>query len=213
MLRQNTRVVSQALLLVGLLAGGRYGAAQTNRSLLEGDPLEPAARITLRLHAGSYHLRTSSDDRLHVSETRETADASSRRTDVQIRVRGARARLEIDPPTGKHGPQITIAVPRCAELDLTLTAGELILDGISCEATRVSLHAGEVQANLGDAHRYRTVKASVSIGEVDTPGLGPAGENVQRGGFFRSFERDGPGTQTFEAHVGSGQITLEGARQ
>lgn len=186
--------------------------AQASRSLLETNPIAPSSRLVLRLHAGGYTIRSSTDDRIHVSETRDGNPAANRSTDIRFRQTSKGARLEIDPPTGHNGPQITVALPGCAALDLKLTAGELVFETVPCDETDADLHTGELRAALGDPAAYRSIKASVSIGEVDAPGLGKNKEDEQHGGFFRSFERGGSGTHTFIAHVGTGQITLDRAK-
>ncbi len=183
---------------------------QASRSLLDTDPLAPSARFVLRLHAGGYTLRSSGDGRIHVSEVRSGDTAAARSTEVRFRQTRDGARLEIEPPTGQHGgPRIVVALPGCASLDLRLTAGELVFENLSCEETSADVHTGEVRAMLGDPAAYRSIKASVAIGEVDAPGLGKNKDDEQHGGFFRSFERPGSGTRTFAGHVGTGQITLE----
>lgn len=187
--------------------------AQTPKSLLQTDPLAPSSHLVLRLHAGGYQICSSSDGRIHVSETRDGNPATNRSTDVRFRNTRDGARLEIDPPTGKNGPQITVELPPCAGLDLKLTAGELVFDTVPCEATEANLHTGELVATLGNPETYRAIKASVSIGELDAPGLGKSKDDDQHGGFFRSFSRDGSGTRTFNAHIGTGQITLSQPQQ
>ena len=187
--------------------------AQTRVPLVADTPAEPATRFVVRLHGGDYEVRASGDGLMHVWETSEkTGDVArlAQKTKVRLRRKSGEMHLEIDPPTGKDGPHVVIELPACAALDLTLTAGELVMHAVPCEATEVTLHAGELRATLGDGERYARVKASVSIGEVDASGLGPKGTDVQSGGFFRSFTRDGAGTRTFAAHVSTGQITLDG---
>ena len=143
-----------------------------------------------------------------MAETRASGSGEGRSTNVQFQQAGAEARLEIDPPNGHNGPQITISLPSCASLDLKLTAGELVFDAVPCDTTDASLHTGELRATLADVESYRSIRASVGIGQVDAPGLGKSKEDEEHGGFFRSFARDGSGTRTFSAHVGTGQITV-----
>lgn len=194
---------------VALLSWALPLAAQSEQSLLQSDPIQPAARFVVRLHGGDYEIRSSKDDRLHVTASGDLGQ----HTDVTWRPKPGESRLEIDPPTGHNGPHIILALPACAALDLRLTAGELVLNAVPCEKTEISINAGEVRAELGDADRYRSVHASVSIGEVDAPGLGTSGADVSKGGFFPSFARSGAGPRSFAAHVGTGQITLRGSRQ
>lgn len=200
----------------GLLAGVAAAplAAQESRQLLETPALTPAAHVRLRLHAGEYHVEASKDGRMHVTETRDAAGSAKRATDVTFHETKQGATVEIEPPLNNHGEtRITIALPPCAALDLNLTAGELVFDRVPCEATEVSIHTGELRAALGDGDAYRSVRGSVTIGEVDARALGATQGDESHGGFFRSVERNGKGTRSFAAHIGSGQITLEGKQE
>ena len=210
--RSLVRSLSWVASLIWIVPGNSL-MAEPPRQLVAPRTLPPTTRLALRLHGGDYEVRSASDGRLHVSETRDAARSSEARTSVDLREDGGTAHLEIDPPTGRNGAHIVIEMPPCAGLDLEMTAGELVFATVPCERTKVSLHAGEVRASLGDGERYRTVKASVSIGEVDAPGLAPAEADVNKGGFFQAFAREGRGSRSFLVHVGTGQITLEGTRQ
>ena len=135
-----------------------------------------------------------------------------RATSISFPKTSAGGRLEIE-PVSNNSPHITISLPACAALELRLTAGELVLDAAPCQSTTVSMHAGELRARMSDPDIFRSLRASVAIGQIDAPGLGPGERDTDAGGFFRSFKRSGSGSRTFAAHVGTGQITLDGRKQ
>jgi hypothetical protein len=56
---------------------------------------------------------------------------------------------------------------------------------------------------LGDAKDYRHIDASVTTGSLESGVLG-----ISKGGLFRSFHQDGPGTYSLNAHLGAGEIEL-----
>ncbi len=186
--------------------------AQTSVTLLPERALPSSARVALTLHAGDYEIRSSAGAMLRVLETRDDA-AEARKTELRFTMQGGEAQLEIDPPSHGHGPHVVIELPACSALDVRMTAGELVFDAVPCAKTAVGLHAGELRASIGDPAQYRKLQASVSIGEVEMPGFGPNGGDLEKGGFFRSWSRSGSGERSFEAHVSTGQITLNGARQ
>lgn len=206
------RSASSIATLVLLFASAPTLPAQMDRSLLDTPQLPPDARLTLDLHAGDYQIASSTDGHIHISETRDEKNRTARATDVRFHRTSTGARLEID-PADHNSPHITINLPTCAALDLKLTAGELVFDTSPCTATTVSMHAGELRARMPDPNDFRTVRASVSIGEIDARGLGPAENDAESGGFFRTFKRTGNGSRTFAAHIGTGQITLDGRKQ
>lgn len=195
-----------------LLAGAPHLSAQIERSLLDTDRLRADARLTLHLHGGDYQIAASPDTQIHVLETRTEKNQNQRATEIHFQQTPAGGKLEIDPP-GNNSPHITISLPACAALDLRLTAGELVFDTAPCQSTSVAMHAGELRARMADPDTFRSLRASVSIGEIDAPGLGTGEEDTSEGGFFRTFHRSGTGTRTFTAHVGAGEIRLDGRKQ
>ncbi len=207
--------VESALLAGFLLAVALplSAASEAEHALLDADKLPSDARFTLVLHAGDYQIRSSTDGHLHVLETRNDSNRNEPATSVRYHVTSGGAHLEIESPTHKNSPHLIVALPACASLNLRLSAGELVFDSIPCEATTVDLHAGELRARIEDPESFHTVTASVSIGEIDAHGLGRTDTDENHGGFFRSFDRGGAGPRRFAAHVGTGQITLDGRKQ
>lgn len=69
----------------------------------------------------------------------------------------------------------------------------------------IDLYAGQITIATGDVSDYRSVHASVDIGQVNASAWG-----VDKGGFFRSFTRTTAGGEyRLYAHVLTGQIDLQ----
>jgi hypothetical protein len=86
--------------------------------------------------------------------------------------------------------------------DMTLTAGDLKVHGIEGNK-RLSMWAGDVTMEVGDAELYRRVDATVKAGE-NSPR--PFGRST--GGLFRSFRWDGKGKYTIDASLFAGDLKL-----
>ncbi|HEV8336152.1 MAG TPA: hypothetical protein VGR67_07050 [Candidatus Polarisedimenticolia bacterium] len=123
------------------------------------------------------------------------------RVKVSLKTSGSEGTVEVDGCTHDNF-RITIEVPRQTHLHVRMAAGELRVEDITGNKD-LELHAGELNVDLGRAGDYAHVEASVMTGEVEA-----AAFDVSKGGFFRSFERKGPGRYRLHAHVGLGQVTI-----
>ena len=189
-----TIVVPAAAAMVLLLAGTVAEAKVTDRPFVSG------GTVRLELAAGDYevvasrddHIRVSWDDRLH-----RDADVS-----LRIDVKASRATLKTDTPW-KDGPKIRIELPRRTNIVVRLSAGDLDISGIE-GSKDVSAQAGDVKIGVGSRDQYRYLNASVRIGELNADPF-----NVNKDGFFRSFEWTGKGQYELRAHLTAGDLKLE----
>ena len=82
-------------------------------------------------------------------------------------------------------------------------AGDLTLEGVTGDKD-VELHAGNLVIAVGNAADYRRADASLMAGDLTAPAF-----DVEKGGLFRSFEKNNPGGKyLLHAHVAAGEITL-----
>lgn len=177
--------------------------ARTRTTLLPQTAVSANTHIELDLRSGDYEVRPSHTGDLGVIELRDP-QSGTRATTLQFSQQERRASLKIDPPSGNHSPHIILELPRCSDLSIHLPAGELVFTAPPCTHTDIRLQAGELVAKLGAASEFASIRASVSIGEVDARQLGQS-----HGGFFNSIHADGAGQRTFVAHVTTGQITID----
>jgi hypothetical protein len=153
--------------------------------------------ITLTLAAGDYDIVASPDDRIRVT----VSGPHAADTDVDIDVRGSRATVVTTGPR-RDGVDARIELPRRANIVLTLTAGDLKVSGIE-GSKDVSARAGDVTIEVGSRDQYRSVRASIRIGDLDVEPF-----DVQKDGFFRSFEWNGKGQYDLLAHLTVGDLKL-----
>jgi hypothetical protein len=155
--------------------------------------------VHLDLSAGEYAITPSPDDTIRVAWRTDDPDDD---VDVRIDIRGSRADVEID-GASNDGVHVQLQLPRRTNVVVELSAGELSLSGIE-GGKDVSVRAGEVRISVGDREQYRRVDASVRIGEIAADAF-----DVNKGGFFRSFEWTGKGQYDLRAQLTVGELRLE----
>jgi hypothetical protein len=103
--------------------------------------------------------------------------------------------------------QVRIEVPRKTNLAIRMFAGEVKVNDVAGDKD-VYLYAGQITISDRDWN-YRSVNASVSIGEVRAPMY-----DADKGGFFRSISRRASeGQYRLHAHVTTGEIDLLGRKK
>jgi hypothetical protein len=106
---------------------------------------------------------------------------------------------------GNNNIEIRIEVPRRTSLSVRMFAGQVTVDDVKGDK---DIEVGAGQINISSIHDedYRSVDASVDIGEVKAQAFGD-----DKGGFFRSFNRNNSsGDYRLHAHVTTGEIDLLG---
>ena len=193
------RVVMVATL--GLVVNVALAAAASAQDRTVQRTFVQGGTARLDLSAGEYEITPSSDDTIRVTWRTEGRDD----VDVTVNVRGTRADIEIDGPT-RDGVHVELQLPRRTNVIIALSAGELDIRGIE-GSKDVSARAGEIRIGVGDTSQYRHVNASVRIGELAARAF-----NVEKGGFFRSFEWNGKGEYDLRAHLTVGELRLDDGR-
>jgi hypothetical protein len=126
--------------------------------------------------------------------------------DVELRFFGTPGygRLNITSPVHNQNLHIRIEVPKKTNLRFHMGAGEVKVEDITGDKD-VDLYAGQITIHSPSDGAYRSVDASVDIGDVNARAFG-----VDKGGFFRSFTRTTKdGEYRLRAHVMTGEIDLE----
>ena len=118
-------------------------------------------------------------------------------------------RLTIEGSQMRHGNnlQIRIEVPWKTNLRVQMPAGEVKVEEIKGDKD-IGLYAGQITISSAHEWNYRSVNASVAIGEVRASVY-----DADKGGFFRSFtKRTADGEYRLRAHVTTGEIDLVGRK-
>ena len=190
--------------LLLLIAGAIAAAAQNNGTCAAplAFPAKSGTELTIDSRSGEVVVAGSDKDGIRV--TCSFPD-SGRAEEANIRFEqtGDFGKLVV-----RGGPssnfQIRIEVPRRTDLKLRVTAGELRVDQVSGDKD-LNLGAGEITVNNVNPTEYRSVKATVDVGGVSASAFG-----ADKGGFFRTLEKNTPGGHyRLRAHLASGNIQLD----
>ena len=196
----STRTIVAAAIVAGLQLGtGAQEVERTDRN----DRIERAfgrgGRIVMDLSAGAYTIRGGTAESIRVRwDTRDPRDMSSVRTDVVVS--GSAATIRTRGP--KNNFRVDVDVPAIADIQLDISAGELLFRGVEGNKT-VSMWAGELTVEVGDPQQYRLVDLTVRAGEIQATPFGGS-----RGGLLRSFRWDGSGKYTIIAKLFAGEVKL-----
>jgi DUF4097 and DUF4098 domain-containing protein YvlB len=117
-------------------------------------------------------------------------------------------KLSIESAAFEHnnnGIQVKIEVPRRTNLSVRMFAGQVTVEEVKGDKD-IEVGAGQITISSIHDGDYRSVNASVGVGEVQARAFGS-----DKGGFFRSFStKNSSGDYRLQAHVTTGQIELLG---
>ena len=197
-MRRTVLCLALSFLLASLSwAGKTVQITEVGKDRIESD-FPSGGSLKMSLCSSGVEVRGTDEAKIRVSyHSRE--DTS--RVKVRLQSSGKEGSLEVD-NCPHEDFRITVEVPRLAHLHIRMFAGELDVEGIEGNKD-LELSFGELDVHLGKAESYAHVEASVTTGEVDGRPF-----NVNKGGFFRSFEREGTGKYRLHAHVGAGQVSI-----
>lgn len=106
---------------------------------------------------------------------------------------------------GDNNLQVKIEVPRRTNLSVRMFAGQVTVEKVKGDKD-IDVGAGQITISTIHPGDYRSVDASVSIGEVQARAY-----DADKGGFFRRFRKTNPnGDYRLQAHITTGQIDLIG---
>jgi hypothetical protein len=195
---------------VALLACSMTGFAQTDVAC--GQTLQAPMRsdTALTIDSRPAGLTIVGTDAGTIKVTCK-ADQPEEMQGVRLRLSGVEGenKLTIQGGTTHHGGvEVRIEIPHRTSVQVKMGAGEVTIENLEGNKD-ISLYAGQVTISLPQASDYRSVDASVDVGEVNAQAF-----SADKGGFFRHFQHhDASGQYRLYAHVTTGEIDLLGAGQ
>lgn len=153
-------------------------------------------RIAMYLEGGDYEVRAADGNQIRVTLRGNVGD-----TKVEVNTNGTHADVTVK-DTPHNNFHATIEVPKAADLNVRLSAGNLTLAAITGNKD-IQSHAGNVEISVGDPNDYSSVDASVKAGNIDADAFGGS-----KSGLFRHFKWSGRGKYTLQAHLGAGNLEL-----
>jgi hypothetical protein len=189
------------LLGVALVAAPSMQSRESERTSDSMErPFVGGGDIQMNLSAGEYRIVGTNTNTVRLQWTvRDPAQLW--RVKARADIRGSRATIETDGPN-HGGMHAEIQVPARSNLDIRLSAGEILIEGIEGNKD-VDLYAGEVNVDVGRSTDYRRVDASVWAGEIDAPAF-----SASKGGLFRSLDWNGTGQYSLRVSLWAGEVRL-----
>jgi hypothetical protein len=161
--------------------------------------------LHVRLSVGDLHIKRSDSNKIRLHYTvKSRRETYLKDAHVDFEVRGQDARIEFHAPTGGNTQfDVELEVPASTNLDVHEKVGDLRVDDIEGDKD-LDLGVGDIQVAVGRS-AYHLVRASTSIGDVSGDGYGETS-----GWLGKTLKYRGEGKYELQAHVGVGDITLEG---
>jgi hypothetical protein len=154
---------------------------------------------------GDLHIKRGDSTKIRLQYTvKSRREHNVKEAKVDFDIHGNDATIEFHAPSGGNTQfDVELEVPQNTNLDVHQKVGDLTLDSIEGDKD-LSLGVGDIR--IADGHSgYRMVHASAGIGDVSGNGYGETS-----GWLGKTLKYRGDGKYELRAHVGVGDIRLEG---
>jgi hypothetical protein len=161
--------------------------------------------LHVRLSVGDLRIKRGEGNKISWSYTvRSHRERNVKESRVDFDVRGSDASIDFHAPYGSNTEfDVELEVPANTSLDVHEKVGDLTVEEIEGDKD-LSLGVGDIRV-AKEPSGYRLVHASTGIGDVDSDGYGETS-----GWLGKRLRYHGDGKYELRAHVGVGDITLEG---
>ena len=166
--------------------------------------------LHVRLGVGDLHIRRGDGDKIRLHYTvKSRREKNVKESHVDIDVRGNDATVEFNAPSGANTQfDAELEIPASTNLDVHEKVGDLTVENVEGDKD-LDLGVGDIRVSsehMSTEHpRYRLVHASAGIGDVNGDGYGETS-----GWLGKTLRYHGEGKYELRAHVGVGDINLEG---
>jgi len=161
--------------------------------------------LHVRLGVGDLHIKRSDSNQIRLHYTvKSRRESRVKEAHVDIEIRGRDAHIEFHAPSGGNTQfDVELEVPQTTNLDVHEKVGDLTVEDIEGDKD-LELSVGDIRVAAARA-AYHLVRASAGIGDVNGDGYGETS-----GWLGKTLKYHGDGKYELRAHVGVGDITLEG---
>lgn len=162
--------------------------------------------LHVRLSVGDMRVTRSDSNRIRLHYTvKSRRESAVKNAHVEFEVHGRDANIELRAPTtgGNTQFEVELEVPQNTHLDVHEKVGDLTVGDIEGDKD-LELGVGDIRVAVARAS-YHLVRASAGIGDVNGDGYGETS-----GWLGKTLKYNGDGKYELRAHVGVGDITLEG---
>jgi hypothetical protein len=172
-------------------------------------PLRSGALLVIDSRPAGLEIVGTDQEAIHVTCSGGNNEDAAPHILLQFSANPDGGRLTIEGSHLRHGNnlQVRIEVPWKTNLRVQMPAGEVKVEEIKGDKD-IALYAGQITVSSAHEWNYRSVDASVAIGEVRA-----AVYDTDKGGFFRSFtKKTADGEYRLRAYVTTGEIDLVGRK-
>ena len=161
--------------------------------------------LHVRLSVGDLHIKRGDSTRIRLEYTvKSHRESHVKGARVDFNIRGNDASIEFHAVSGGNTQfDVELEVPASTHLDVHQKVGDLTVDNIEGDKD-LNLGVGDIRIST-EHSGYRLVNASTGIGDVDSDGYGEI-----HGWLGKTLKYHGNGQYELRAHVGVGDIRLEG---
>jgi Toastrack DUF4097 len=161
--------------------------------------------LHVRMGVGDLHIKRGNTNQIKVEYTVKSArEKNVKESSMEFDVHGSDARIEFHAPMGGNTEfEVELEVPQNTNIDAHAKVGDLTIDNIEGDK---DLELGVGDLRIADGHAgYRLIHVSAGIGDVHSDGYGETS-----GWLGKTLKYHGDGKYELRAHVGVGDIHLEG---
>ncbi len=161
--------------------------------------------LHVRLSVGDVRIMRSDSNKIAMHYTvKSRRESRVKDARVEFEIRGNDARIEFHASSGGNTQfDVELEVPQNTNLDVHEKVGDVTVANITGDKD-LELGVGDIRVAVGRAD-YHLVRASAGIGDVNSDGYGETS-----GWLGKTLKYHGDGKYELRAHVGVGDITLEG---
>lgn len=196
-----------ATLLVAPLSAARATGNDWDYEETHNDAHDFVTGGMLHVHmgVGDLHIRRGDSNRISLHYTvKSRHERNVKNAHVDFDVHGKDATIEFHAPmSGNTQFDVELEVPANTNLDVHEKVGDMTVEGIEGDKD-LELGVGDIRVER-ESSTYRLVRASAGIGDVNSDGYGETS-----GWLGKTLKYHGDGQYELRAHVGVGDITLEG---
>ena len=163
--------------------------------------------VHVRLSVGDMHIKRGDTNKISLHYTiKSRRESNIKKATVDFNVHGNDATIEFHAASDDNTQfDVELEVPQNTNLDVHDKVGDMTVEEVEGDKD-LSLGVGDIRVATGHSG-YRLVNASTSIGDVNGDGYGET-----RGWLGKTLKYHGDGKYELRAHVGVGDISLEGKK-
>jgi hypothetical protein len=161
--------------------------------------------VHVRLSVGDMHIKRGDTNKISLHYTvKSRREKNVKEASVEFDVRGNNATIEFHGPTGGNTQfDVELEVPQTTNIDVHAKVGDVTVEDVEGDKD-LSVGVGDIRVS-NEHSGYRMVNASTGIGDVNGNGYGETS-----GWLGKTLKYHGDGKYELRAHVGVGDIHLEG---